>query len=473
MSFGSYQEYRLINLLYEFDEEMAESYLNSVSSMMDEIENIGGFRNISWIKGSKGEPLAFRTSFNTPLFLMISHPISRFSKLEKYRIYGEERQLCLNLAIVPTYLATLDVYTVVKLWNEGAKRFFSPTAEPLPEREEEFWHVTPARRGAAQFSSMDWEVRTNLTGRNAPISMREILRNYFRYTFWSFPKRGFSCCAHFLNDSRHIHTLLKNAKTIYGFEKVYDDTMLIPTKAGYHEMEIQRIDLWGLQSENLHYKLVPVKAVLTRDIAQGIQDFQGRFFINGVVAEFRRRGETRFNTLTVVAEYGVNSIELQQAVIGQVVSERFKSGKSMSYIGSVSEIKQDVDEIVRLLSRKVQISRTMAVGIKNARTRFDLALSFLKPIVVVDDGDVLFCHPFVLGSLYQFRLFDRIMRYNGGLANALRLLDKIPTSTVEQLRRSAEAKFFSGKGMLVDLVIRALQSCVDWIRFSKILKKIF
>ena len=472
MSSGSYQEYRLINLLNEFDEEMAESYVNNVSLMMDEIEKIGGFRNISWIRSRKGETIAFRASFDTPLFLVISHPISRFSKLEKYRIYGEERQLCLNLAIVPAYLATLDVYTVVKLWNEGAKRFFSPTAEPIPEREEEFWHIIPSPRGA-QFSSMNFLLKHQSSIRPAPTSIREILRDYFRYMFWSFPKRGFSCCAHFVNDSRHIHTLLKNAKTIYGFEKVYDDTMLIPTKGRYYEMEIQRIDLWGLQSQNSHYKLVPVNAVLTKDVAQDIQDFQGKFFINGVVAEFRRRGETRFNALTVVAEYGVNSIELQQAVIGQVVSERFKSGKSLSYIGSVPEIKQDVDEIVRLLSQKVRIGHTMAEGIKNARTRFDLALSWLYPIVVVDDSDVMLCHPFVLGSLCQFGLFDRIMRYDGGLANALRLLEKIPDSTYEELRRSPEARFFRGKGMLVDLVIKVLQSSIDWIRFSKILKRIF
>jgi len=472
MSSGSYQEYRLINLLNEFDEEMTESYLNNVSRMMDEIEKIGGFRNISWIRGSKGEPIAFRTSFDTPLFLMISHPISRFGKLEKYRIYSEDRQLCLNLAIVPAYLVTLDVYTVVKLWNEGAKRFFSPTAEPIPETEEEFWYIMPSSRWA-QFSSMNFLLKHQASIHPAPTSIREILRDYFRYMFWSFPQRGFSCCAHFVNDSRHIHTLLKNAKTIYGFDKVYDDTMLIPTKAGYREMEIQRIDLWGLQSENLHYKLAPVKAVLTKDIARNIQDFQGEFFINGVVAEFRRRGETRFNALTVVAEYGVNSIELQQAVIGQVVSERFKSGNSLSHIGSVSEIKQDVDEIVQLLSQKVRISRTMAEGIKNARTRFDLALSWLNPVVVVDDNDVMLCHPFVLGSLCQFGLFDRIMRYEGGLAKALRLLDKIPGSTFEQLRRSPEAKFFRDKGMLVDLVIRVLQSSIDWIRFSKILKRIF
>lgn len=320
---------------------------------------------------------------------------------------------------------------------------------------------------------MNFLLKHQASIRPAPTSMREILKGYFRYTFWSFPQRGFSCCAHFVNDSRHIHTLLKNAKTIYGFEKVYEDTMLVPAKGRYYEMEIQKIDLWGLQAQNAHYRLVPVSAVLTKDIAQDIQEFQGRFFINGVVAEFRRRGETRFNTLTVVAEYGVNDIELQQAVIGQVVSERFKSGNSLSYVCSVSEIKRDVDEIVRLLSQKVRINHTMAEGIRNARTRFDLALSWLKPIVLVDNEDVLFCHPFVLGALYQFGLFDRIMGYERGLMNALRLLDKIPKLTYEELLRSNEAKFFRSKGMLEDLVIRALQSSIGWIQFSKILKRIF
>jgi len=115
----------------------------------------------------------------------------------------------------------------------------------------------------------------------------------------------------------------------------------------------------------------------------------------------------------------------------------------------------------------------MAEGIKNARIRFDLALSWLSPVVVLDNNDVMLFHPFVLGSLYQFGLLDRVMKLEGGLANALRLLDKIPDSTFEQLRRSTEAKFFNGKGMLADLVIRALQSSIDWIRFSKILKKFF
>lgn len=464
---GRYEETRLKRLLDDFDGSIARNYIKNVLQVREHAEKTGGFRNLFWLEDKTGMHFAFRFISDVPLFLMLSHPISRFAKEEKYWLGRDERRLCLRLGIIPAFLVTLDTYSIVRLWGGRASDFFSPTAEPIPQRQQIFWEMTPGSRGP-QWSSMNFVLAFDADLRPAPPRVREILEGYFTYMFWEFPQRGFTSCAHILNDSRHIQTILKAAKSIYAPKEVYNDTLLI----GPNEMDIQRIVLWGLQRHGSSFKLSQVKAVLTKDVAKVLQPYQKNvdFFINGVVSEFRRR-TIRFDTLTVVARIGFPYLELLKSVIGLVVSEHFKDGDSLSYVGSNGEVETEVNRIVKLLSKKVIVSHAIADGIKD---QFDYALSSLFPLIILDGDDVMFFHPLVLSSLFKFpRLFDRITKNKERLINALRLLEKIPNATEEELSQSKEAEYLQKQGIMKELVIRGLQSAVNNLQLLKVIKKCF
>jgi len=221
---------------------------------------------------------------------------------------------------------------------------------------------------------------------------------FFTYFFWSYPRRGFSSCAHFIHDNRNIRTLLKVTKTIHSIRGIYDDDLSI----GRNTQAIKRAVVSGLIFDDDNPRFLTCEPILTTDILVDIKELEGRrFFVNGVVSEFRRRG-TRFNTLTVVAEYGVNQVELLMAVLGMVVWNRFKNTEKLSEVGGIEDIRKGVDGIFRFLTKKyIRFDRTPADLIEDP---FQYALSALYPAIVSDEEDVYFCHPYLFGS------FEKDMR---------------------------------------------------------------
>ena len=82
------------------------------------------------------QPVSFRTKFDSPIYFVLSHPISRFRRTEeKYGIlWSGDEEFCAKVALIPMYLVNLNTYSVFKQWKHGAKLFFDPTAEPIPEQ---------------------------------------------------------------------------------------------------------------------------------------------------------------------------------------------------------------------------------------------------------------------------------------------------------------------------------------------------
>jgi hypothetical protein len=403
-------------------------------------------------------------NFNEPLFLLLSHPISRFLRARKYAVLNNECKLCFDLALVPAYLVSFNIYTVIRFWSEGARRFFSPTSAPL-SKEQEFWAFYPTH-GRAQLSSMNFLLKGHADARFAPKHIQKMMHDFFTYFFWSFPQRGFSSCAHFIHDDRNIRTLLKLSKTIYSVRGIFDDSLVV----GGKEMQVKRAVVSGLVFEEQKPKIITSKPILTTDILADIKDLKDRrFFINGVVSEFRRRGETRFNTLTVVAEWGVNQIELRMALIGMVVWDRFRRGSDLSYAGSIDEIRNETDRIFEFLTRYVRLDKSIADAIKDP---FQYALEMLFPIVVNDGEDIYFCHPYLFSSLEKYGITSNAVS-KADLLRILKMLNAVRHKTERELYNSPEVAKLEKRGLSKWHLTKALENSIKGISLSRVFYSIF
>jgi hypothetical protein len=449
-----------MRLLQIFDAQLVEDYLSKVREFHHKIGNYLDLKHFEWLYYESDEPFAFLINLDEPLLLLLSHPISRFLRARKYFVLNNECKLCFDLALVPAYLAPLNIYTVIRFWSEGARRFFSPTSAPLSE-EEECWALYPTS-GGAQWSSMNYLLKKEADARFAPKHLQDLAHDYFTYFFWCHPRRGFSSCAHFIHDDKNVRTLLKVSKTIYSIKGVYDDSLVV----GPNEMQVKRAIASGLTFDGQKPRIITSTPILTSDILTDMKELENRrFFINGVVSEFRRRGETRLDTLTVVAEWGVNQIELLMALIGIVVWNRFRISEQLSYVGKVEEIKRDCDALFGLLTKHVRLDRSFADAIKDP---FQYALTLLFPLIANDGESVYFAHPYLFVSFEKYGLAKQV-RSRESLLPALKLLDKSQVKTERELYSCQEASAVAKSGIPKWHLIKALEDSVKGIVLSKVL----
>jgi len=462
MSHSSYQEFNLLNLLYQFNHGMYRNYRNKLEGFNEITTSLPNPPSLDWRYDRNGQPLFFRMEFNTPLHFMLSHPISRFKAPEDYPIRRGDHTLCLKLAIVPAFCVTLNTFTVIKLWNKGAIDLFSPTSEFLTE-DNVFWEIpSPSQRLGPQYSSLNFVLKYGADPHTAPTQYNDIMEMYFKYGFWSFPRPGFSCCSHMIHGINRISTILKVAKSIYALGETFEKDIRI----GFNQFRGTIIRLTGLTKHKGEFKLSNTHAVLTYDVAREIERFRGKgFFVNGVISEFRRQSGG-FYTFTTVAELGYADLDLMKSVIGMVVADRFQRADSLASVGTIEEVRAETEELIEELWPAGQLTTpTMADGLKDL---FESALLDLRPIIMNDDEEILFIHPYMFSCLTEFDLFGRLRRIENGLLYALRLLDLNSTGT-EDPSKTQEATYLRQRGITIDLLTRALIPSVKGIRFCRAL----
>jgi len=466
------EEHRLLYLLGNFDVGLAKDCVHraSGSSACQSMEDLLKPR---WIKSRKtGKPVAYRVQLKTPCHFILSHPLSRFKRLEPYWIGYEDAQFCAKLGMIPAFMVNLNKFTLLRLWGEMAQKLFSPTAEPIPEEGYVHWKLVPASsRGLGrlpELSSMNFVLK-----QNADMSLYEgeacdCLKDYFIFGFWSFPERGFSDSTIIINDDKAVHLVLKASKSIYIPGKTYT----LPMDLGKEkEMPVEMLTLLGLTREQTQYRLQKIEnVVLTKDIARSLEDEQrhGRFFINGIVSEFRRR-ERRFPTLTKVALYEVSNFELFMSIIGLVVSQRFENIDALSRVGKLEDIEKETEQILKLLLQKASLDRTIADSFPNL---FSLALESLSPIVVTDEEDVFYMSPSVFITLLEDGLIERLKKKRENLVNVLKVLDMIPRASDAQILRSKESMYLKNSGLFPERVLASLRSAIEQIYLARITKNL-
>lgn len=147
-------EQHLAKLLRSFNKPMYISYVHKTEKIISKSHQNSEYANVNIIKNYDGiGNLAFRLSFDYPVFITLSHPICRFRSHRNYPI--RERLFIANLGLVPVFFSSLNIMTVLKLWGDRAESFFNPINSPLMDSETRCWELPEASR-SSDFSSMNF-----------------------------------------------------------------------------------------------------------------------------------------------------------------------------------------------------------------------------------------------------------------------------------------------------------------------------
>jgi hypothetical protein len=399
---------------------------------------------------------------------MLSHPLSRFRRSEPYWVGYEDAKFCTQLGLIPTYAVNLDRYTLLRLWGERARSLFSPRAEPVPEEDYVYWKmVCERRRRLPELSSMNFVLKQSADLTIYQGADCECFKQYFTFGFWCFPESGFSDSTIVLNDDSAVHLVLKASKSLYIPGRTYVKEMDLGLEK---RVPVEMLTLWGLRRKEGDYYLHRIdNVVLTKGTADALEEEQdrGRFLVNGIVSEFRKR-ESRFPTLTSVALYEISNLELIMSTIGIVVSQRFQNDRTMSRVGTLGEVKTETEHVLKILLRKASLDRTFADSMPD---QFSLALNYLGPIVVTDKIDVFYMHPSVYVSLLSTGLIHRLLKDDITTANLLKIVDMIPVKSDREILRSEENDYLKSHGIFLEILLPSLKIAIRQMQISRFLRK--
>jgi len=457
------EEIRILRLLQEFDGGFACDYLQFVNRLYS---GASGNPYFEWLTGSSTRtPIGFRVKLSgLPVHLLASHPISRFRRAMRYDIWRGERDFCAALGIIPVYFAEFGVYTVLKLWGERARSFFA-SEEALSSEYETCWGLFP-QDGGCEFSSMNFLLRSHTREIQPNESTVELVRRGFVNGFWSFPRPGFACSAHLLHNQMRINTIIKVSKSVYSIERIEPGCIMKEPD----NIQVEKAKMWGLDFEDDNPVMKPVEAVLATDIAEEIElNYRNRsFFVNGVVSEFRRRA-IRFPALTVVAQYGTNSIDLIESLICIVAMRNFERSAHSSYVGSVDELRAKTNEILKVLHKKVRYERTIGDFFPDL---FDRALGELAPLFITDGRAVYYYHPCLMSTLSVSGIAPKIDSDHGALVRVLKMMDATTEKrTPMALRMVKESDELVSSGYDKEEIIRCILKAFRFIEISKMLHR--
>lgn len=346
--------------------------------------------------------LAFRTAFDFPIYIMLSHPICKFRSHRNYPV-GEKVYIA-NLGLVPVFFSSLNMMSVLKLWGEHATGFFNPTNSPLADSGALCWELPQASK-PAEYSSMNFILQNGSGPQVVDASLTKIFEKYFRLLFWAFPHLGFSPSTHFLHGSTRISSQVKISKSLYVVEGIDKPTSFF--------MEGKVIDgtyvrLRGLTMKDGNFFFQSFPTLIDSDLAGEIlsRPNLASSFINGVVAEVTQKTSDeqrliKHSLMTVISDYGESYFDILTALIGMIADSKFSHSDSHTEIGTVADLALEVREAYLSIHRMLRVERSASEVLSNI---FQLAIDALFPAVVEDQGKLFYVHPLAWGLLKQWNL---------------------------------------------------------------------
>ncbi len=346
--------------------------------------------------------LAFRTAFDFPTYIMLSHPICKFRSHRSYPV-GEGFYIA-NLALVPVFFSSLNIMSVLKLWGERAEGFFNPANSPLADSSVLCWELPRASK-PAEYSSMNFIVQNGSDPRVVDDYLTGVFEEYFRLMYWAFPQPGFSPSTHFLHGSARITSQVKISKSLYVIEGIErEDRFFVEGRA----IEGTLVRLRGLTMKNGSFFFQTFPALIDQELANEIlpRENLATSFLNGVVAEVTQKGrdEQRFyrrSLITIIADYGESYFDILTALLGMITDSRFSEGESLTEIGTVADLVLEGREAYLAIYRQLKVKRSISEVIGNI---FQLAIDSMFPALIEDQGKLYFIHPLAWGLLKKWNL---------------------------------------------------------------------
>jgi hypothetical protein len=463
------EEIHVVSLLERLFPILAQSYKSNLDDLYRETSGGSGeLANLRWQNDHFGSRLFFRLDFTLPTLCVLSESLSRFKKLNPYPITVADAKYHAELAIIPVYLANLNMISCIKLWNKQAAGYFAPSSSPL-RGPNIFWRFDHTGSAPAEYSSLNFVLRRGALEGNLSDSFRTSLLNYFQNGFWSLPKPGFTCCAHIIHSHDNITCVLKAAKTIYIIKRLHKESReeLVPGSGS--RQTVQRIELEAMGRDGC---LTPITVYVPTDVVERILELGPDpvdIIMNGLVYERKdkvQRDNLRGLNLLSVCDLLRSDADLSKAVVGLLAAERFRSSDSIGYIGSASEFKPEVERIKRLLANRCSYITS------DVTLAFDEILQKLFPVVVRNGESIYFAHPAVLSALLSLGLEDAIEEMNSTtLVAFLDLLDRLRSDKLTYFLPQME--YFRKLKVRHSELLHVLQATLASICLSQKLAKYF
>jgi len=460
-------EQHLAKLLQSFNRNMYLSYVFKTEKIISTSSYTSAHTSVNTIKNYDGVGnLAFRISFNYPVYIMLSHPICRFMSHRNYPI--RERIFIANLGLVPVFFSSMNIMTVLKLWGDKAESFFHPANSPLADTEIKCWELPEASR-SCDFSSMNFLLQQQSDPEEAEQKIAEIYEKYFRLGYWSFPRRGFSPSTHFLHGRTRISSQVKISKSLYVIKEIKERLRRFELEG--RTIEAVEVTLGGLTENNNDYFFTYFPAFIDVNVAREIpKEKLGASFVNGVVAEVMPAGLQKLSLMTVIADLGESYYDILASLIGIVSDRKYSETDSVAEIGTIDEIRENVFNLYLEIYKKLRVARTLSDTISNS---FDIALSSMFPVLITDDRKVLVIHPLVWGFLKKWNLVrtdDREQKEI--LVHLITLMNVSVTTGFSRTYLSDSAEFFAKHVTNKYEFIRAVLHLRRDIQLCKTIRKI-
>lgn len=461
-------EQHLALLLRSFNRNMYLSYVDRTERVINKCIGDENYSTVDRVRTPDGAgDIAFRVKFDYPIYITLSHPICRFRSHRNYPV--RERLFIANLGLVPVFFSSLNEMTVLKLWGDRATEFFNPQNSPLADAEIKCWKLEESS-APADFSSMNFLRQNGSQPEEAGKRLTEIYEKYFRLSYWSFPRRGFSPSTHFLHGRAHISSQVKVAKSLYVIHEIDKKSQRFEMEG--KTVEAVQVRLGGLAEKDGGYNFHTFPAYVDTENANKMLARQniGASFVNGIVSEILRKGKPRLSIMTVVAEYGESSFDILASLIGIIADRRYADSEDIAEIGTVDELREGVYDLYLDISKNMNVDRTLSDTVPNS---FDIALDAMFPILVVtDERKVKMIHPLTWGFLKKWSLVGK----DDGeqkeiLNNLLSVMDLQKTSRRSKIFLSESAEYFSSRGINKHQFIRAVMRLVKDIRTCKMMRQ--
>ncbi len=465
-------EQHLAILLRKFNEKM---YLDCVLKTQDIIRSEPAIqaRGLEVIKTpDKAGDLAFRTSFDFPLYIMLSHPICKFRSHRSYPV-GESVYIA-NLALVPVFFSSFNLMSVLKLWGERATGFFNPANTPLAGSDVRCWEL-PVAFKPAQFSSMNFIEQNGADPQIVNPALTEIFEKYFQFLYWAFPHRGFSPSTHFLHGSTKVSSQVKIAKSLYIVEEVRNPfSFFLEGKT----IEGTYVRLKGLTMDNGKFFFQSFPAMLDSELVEEIlsKPNLGSSFINGIVAQVTQKspGEDQLkkrSLLTVVADYGEAYYDIILALTGMIVDSTFQTSDSLTAIGTLEDLSSQVLEAYRSICTMLNVERTLSEAVDNL---FALVIDQMFPTVVENDGSLFYIHPLAWGLLEKWKLVSQDKaRQKEILLHLCKLLQTSESGSSMKVFLDKSCDYFQSLGVNKSQFSRSVFQLADAISLIKTMRKVW
>jgi len=453
-------------LLKNFNKNMYLDYATKanalISSLGDDVSS-----EIVLVKSSDlAGHIAFRIKFDSPVFVMLSHPICRFRRQRNYPV--REGSYIANMGLVPVYFVSLNSMTVLLLYGENTEGFFSPVNSPLSDTEAVSWELPPSSRPAV-YSSMNFILQNGSDPSVADDYIASICKQYFDFGYWPVPAKGFVPSTHFLHTRKRITTTVKVTKSLYVVDEIGH---VQSVQIEGHILQCRQVMLRALTEKDGQYFFAQHYALMDRELAEQIEaeGGLGKGFLNAMVSELQYTGGMRAEIMTLVADYINSYFELLQSLIGIVASRDYYRKKSVCSLGTLQELREKVFNAFLDIKRDVNLPHTVSDEVKNS---FEIAVRSLFPLIVVDDNNnTFYTHPLLLGFIKQWHLFsadDNLNRER--MIHLLRLLKCLASKKMMECFLSEDAEYFAKMGIQKMVFVKALMRTIKFIRMIKTIER--